>query len=200
LHGVRPPDRPDAGLGEPEVPDRALLDQLLHRSGHVLDWHVGVDAVLVEQVDAVGPEPPERVLDGAPDRLGPAVEALRPAAGLDTFEIPAELRRDHDLVANGLERLTDELLVRERTVHLRGVEEPDAAIDRGADHRDHLLRVTRRAVAEAHRHAAEAELRDLEVAVSKGAGLHRSPRQRGASLSVAARASGLVMRSTMRRA
>ena len=47
-------------------------------------------------------------------------------------EVEAELRRDHDLVADGLERLADELLVRERPVHLRGVEERHAALDRGA--------------------------------------------------------------------
>ena len=36
------------------------LDQVLHRAGDVLDRHVRVDAVLVEQVDDVGPEPLQR--------------------------------------------------------------------------------------------------------------------------------------------
>ena len=56
-------------------------------------------------------------------------------------EVEAELRRDHDLVADRRERLADELLVRERAVDLRGVEERDAALDRRADERDHLAAV-----------------------------------------------------------
>ena len=72
--------------------------------------------------------------------LGAAVEA----AGLTArSEVEAELGRDHDLVADGLERLADELFVGERAVDLRGVEEGDAALDGGADQRDHLLLVRR---------------------------------------------------------
>ena len=44
-------------LGQAEVLDLALLDQVLHRAGHVLDRHVRVDAVLIEQVDRVDLQP-----------------------------------------------------------------------------------------------------------------------------------------------
>ena len=60
LDGVGPADRLHARLGEAEVLDLALPDQLLHRPGHVLDRHVRVDAVLIEQVDDVDLEPLER--------------------------------------------------------------------------------------------------------------------------------------------
>jgi hypothetical protein len=106
---VRPADRPHAGLGEPEVPNLALLDQVLDSARHVLDRDVRVHPVLVEQVEAVGPEPLQRLLDGAPVRVGPAVEA----AGLPGGELEAELRRDDDLVADRFERFADELLVGE---------------------------------------------------------------------------------------
>ena len=43
-----------AGLGQAEVLDLAFPDQVLHRARDVLDRHVRVDAVLVEQVDGVG--------------------------------------------------------------------------------------------------------------------------------------------------
>ena len=99
------------------------------------------------------------LFDAAPDRLRAAVDA----AGLARRELEAELGRDHDLVADRLERLADELLVRERAVDLRGVEERDAAVDRGPEQRDHLLRLRERREAGAHAHAAEAERRDLEV-------------------------------------
>ena len=49
----------------------------------------------------------------------------RPAVA--AVEVEAELRRDHDLIADRGERFADELLVRERAVDLRGVEERHAA-------------------------------------------------------------------------
>jgi len=80
------------------------------------------------------------------------------------FQVESELGCDHDLLADGSERLANELFVRERTVDLRGIEEGQATLDRGADQRDHLLGIRGRAVAAAHPHAAEADCRDLQVA------------------------------------
>ena len=40
-----------AGFGKPEMPNLAFLDQLLDRPGNIFDRHVGVDPVLVQQVD-----------------------------------------------------------------------------------------------------------------------------------------------------
>jgi hypothetical protein len=57
---VGPADRRRAGLGQAEVIDLAFLDQLLHGPGHLLDGHGRVDAVLVEEVDGLDPEPPLR--------------------------------------------------------------------------------------------------------------------------------------------
>src|SRR2546422_5283799 len=55
-------------LGKTEVPDLACLDQIFHRSRHVLDGYVGINAVLIEQVDPVGLESFERGLSDFPDR------------------------------------------------------------------------------------------------------------------------------------
>ena len=54
LDGVGAADGRGAGLGQAEVPDLAGRDELLDRAGDVLDGHLRVDAVLVEQVDDVG--------------------------------------------------------------------------------------------------------------------------------------------------
>ncbi len=98
LHRVRPPDGRCAGLGEAEMPDLALLDQLLHRAGDILDRHVGIDAVLVEQIDDVGLQSLERGLGHLADALRPAVQAaLLARRGID---IEAEFGRDHDLFAD----------------------------------------------------------------------------------------------------
>ena len=53
-------DRLRARLRQAEVPDLAFRDQLPDGAGDVLDRHVRVDAVLVEQVDAIGPQPLQR--------------------------------------------------------------------------------------------------------------------------------------------
>ena len=66
LHGVRPADGLHAGLGEAEVPHLALGDQLLDRARHLLDRHVRVDAVLVEEVDRVGAQALQRGLRDLP--------------------------------------------------------------------------------------------------------------------------------------
>jgi hypothetical protein len=60
--------------------------------------------------------------------LAPGGSASEPAnPQLKTVE--SELRGDQDLLADGLERFADELLVRERPVHVCGVEEDRAAFD-----------------------------------------------------------------------
>jgi hypothetical protein len=108
LHRVRAADRLYARLQEAEVAHLALLDQLLDGPGDLLDRHVGVDAVLVEQVDPVGAQPPQRVVYARADCLRAAVE---PGLAAGAEEVEAELGRDHDLLAYGFERLADQLLV-----------------------------------------------------------------------------------------
>ena len=117
------------GSERPKCRDLALRDELLDRAGDLLDRHVRVDAVLVEEVDVVGPQPLERGLGDLLDVLGAAVHAALP--GLDPgLEVEAELGGDHDLLAYGLERLAHELLVGERAVGLGRVEERHAAARR----------------------------------------------------------------------
>ena len=198
LDGVGAADRLHAGLGQAEVADLALVDEVLDGAGDVLDRDVRVDAVLVEQVDRVGAQSLQRALDAAADRLGAAVERARSDR---TLQVEPELRRDHDLVADRLERLADELLVGERAVDLRGVEEGDAAVDGGADQRDHLLLVRGRTEGVAHAHAPEADRRDLQAG-SEGS-LHHGfislirSWSGGTSLSVVERACGLVIRRSV---
>src|SRR5208283_1057086 len=64
------------------------------------------------------------------------------------------------------------ILIGEGAVDFGGIEEGDAALHGGADQGDHLAALMRRAVAEAHAHAAEAEGGDLKVAVAESALLH----------------------------
>ena len=56
-----------AGLGQAEVPYLARRDELRDCPGDVLDRHLRVDAVLVQQVDPVGAQAPQRTVDRVPD-------------------------------------------------------------------------------------------------------------------------------------
>ena len=71
---MRAADRLHAGFRQAEVLDLAFLDQILHRARDILDRHVRVDAVLIEQIDHVGLEPLQRGLGDLLDVLRPAVQ------------------------------------------------------------------------------------------------------------------------------
>jgi hypothetical protein len=91
-------------------------DQLLDRACDIFHRHSRIDAVLVEQVDVVGPQPLQRTFDHVAEVLGAAVEVD------DLALVEAELCADENLVAHRLQRLAHPLLVDERTKGFRGVE------------------------------------------------------------------------------
>jgi hypothetical protein len=74
LHGVGLADVLGARFRKPEMPDLAFRDQLLDRARHVLDWHVRVNAMLVEEVDGLDTQPLQRRVAHLADVLGPAIE------------------------------------------------------------------------------------------------------------------------------
>ena len=160
LDGVGAAENLDTGFGQAEVGDLAGVDEFLDGSGDILDRHVGIDPMLVEQVDTVGVEPTQGVLDGGADVVGPAVQA----GGAVAVEGESELGGDHHVVADVGQSLADELLVGERPVDLGSVEEGDAELDRLADDGDAVLLVEVQAVGMAEAHAAEADGGDLQVA------------------------------------
>ena len=102
MDGVGAADVRRARLRQAEEAHLACGDELAHGAGDILDRHRRVDAVLVEQVDVVGPQPLQRALDGRADVLRAAVG---PASDLlAVLEPEAELGGDHHLVAAALKR------------------------------------------------------------------------------------------------
>ena len=83
--------------------------------------------MLVEEVDAVGPQPLQRALHRRANTLRPAValDADLLAAGEDE----TELGRDDHLVAAAGEGSSEQVLVGERAVGLGGIEEGTAELD-----------------------------------------------------------------------
>ena len=96
--------------------------------------------MLIEQVDGLDSEALERPFDRLPDALRLAGDAaVRPGLRID---VEAELGRDHHVVPERAQRLADDLLVLERPIDLGGIEEGNAAFDRGADQLDAFLLAT----------------------------------------------------------
>jgi hypothetical protein len=146
------------------VQDLALLDELGHSSDGLLDLDVGIDTVLVVEVDVVGAQASQRTLDRAADVVGRAVERAErgQVAGRRRVHPASELRRDHILVPVTLDRASDQFLVGQGSVQLRGVDEVDPELERPLDRRDRLVLVGR-AVERGHAHASESEGRDLQI-------------------------------------
>ena len=133
------------GFGEAKVLHLALLDQFLHGSCDVFDGHVGIDAVLVEDVNAVDVQTLQRCCGNLLDVLRAAVEAP-PSRTSIWIEIKAELGGDHDLFADRGERFAQKQLIGERAIHFGRVKEGEVTIHGGVEERDHLPLVLRGAI------------------------------------------------------
>jgi hypothetical protein len=145
-----------------------------------------VDAVLVEQVDAVGIQP----MQASPPPLDVVGAAVQPARG-GAVVTEAELGGDHDLVADAGECIADEFLVGERSVNLSGV---NNVVPRSTAAWMTLM-PSCSAVTEAH--AAEAERGHLQAAGAEGAEIHEYSLSEG--WTVIAGGEGQASRRTPRR-
>src|SRR5207237_2814025 len=159
---VRAPDGLFARLGQPEVTDLSLPDEIGHRAHHLLDRHLLGDAVLVEEVDVVGLEPARGGFHHLADVLRAAIEAN----DLPIVEPEAELGGDDHLIALALESASEKLLVVPDAVGLGGVEERHPQLD-GALDGSERFRIVAGAVRLAHPNETEAQLRDIESLISE---------------------------------
>ena len=151
------------GSERPKCSTFPALIRSLTGAGHVFDWDCEIDAVLIVEIDAIGPEALQRFLDDAPDALRPAVQSVR------AIDLEAELGGDRDLVADRCEGLADQFLVDVGAVDFRGVEERDASLLSVANHTDALGPVHARTVmAAAQAHVAEAKLRHHQTSQFPG--------------------------------
>ncbi len=153
------------------MPDLALGDQILDCAGDIFDRHIGIDAMLIEQIDDVGPEAFQRSLGDRADVLGAAVHPGLPAGR--RLDAETELGGDHHPLAHRGQRFAHHLFVGEGTIDLRRVEEGDAAVDCRADQRDAVGFAEGMAIGKVQAHAAEANGRNLETVLAEYALFHR---------------------------
>ena len=170
LHGGDGMDRVGAadGLGadfrQADEAHFAGRNQRRHGADGVLDRHLGVDPVQIEQVDHVGAETLERTLDGTAGIVGAAIKTGEAGRDLEVGCDPeTEFRRDDEVAASARDGAADQLLVVVRTIDLGGIEEGDAQFAGAMDRGDGLC-VVALPIGRGHAHAAEAEGGDGEVA------------------------------------
>ena len=142
-----------------DVADLALVDEVGERAEGLLDVGVGARAVDLVEVDPVGVQAAQRVLDRPDD---PAPGAALPVGVLAHGAV--ELGGQDDVVAAALEGLADDLLGLALGVDVGGVDEVDAGVQRGVDDADGVVVVGVAPGAEHHR--AEAHLADRDAGAS----------------------------------
>jgi hypothetical protein len=76
------------------------------------------------------------------------------------------------LLAKWRERLAEQSFICERPANFRGIEERDTSMNRRMKQPRHLFHILRRPVRKTHPHAAKAEGRNFQVALSECAILY----------------------------
>ena len=119
-----PLDLIDPHLADARVPDLPAAAVLVDHAQAVLEWRLRVDPVEVVELDAVGPQPAEALLDLASQHVGPALPRVECALG-----------GNHDPLGEGRQGGTDRLLALAACVQVGGVDEVDPGGDRLLDER-----------------------------------------------------------------
>src|SRR5437879_5764981 len=150
-----------SGFRHPEMVYLALADQSLKGPGDIFDRHVGIDAVLVEEINCVGSQSLQCRIRVLANAFGPAVESFGRSAFLES-----EFRGDDDILAKRLDRLPYQFLIYIWPVSLGRIEECHAAFIGCADQLNRFVLFCGRAVAKAKPHATQSESRDFQSAAS----------------------------------
>jgi len=156
FHDLRGGDRRGA-----ERADLAGVDEIRKHPERLVDVRVRVEAVDLVEIDPVGVEPAQTVLDRLRDPAPGGSAVVRVLTERQT-----DLRGEHDVVAAAVgQGLADDRLRLPGRVEVGRVDEVDAGVERAVDDPDRVVVVT---VAErAEHHRAEAQLTDRDAGASQ---------------------------------
>src|ERR1700722_15518734 len=115
-----------ACLGKAEVAYLSGYYQIRHGADCFFNRSLRVDSVLIVEIDRVDAEPLQAGVAGSADVLRAAVHSARAIR----LAHDTELGGDDDFVAMRFERAAYQLFIGVRAVHVRGIEEVDAEIER----------------------------------------------------------------------
>src|SRR5687767_5446458 len=154
----------DSRFGESPMQNLSLIHKVLDRSSNVFDRHFRIDAMLIEKIYTVGPQPFERSFNDSLDVIWFAVKPRKPLSRLLIY-VPTELGSHPDLISKRLDRLAEDPLVFEWPVCFGTVEERNATIVGRANNADHFRPVRYRGlVPPMHVLNAQPDCRDLQLA------------------------------------
>src|SRR6185437_4802082 len=168
MHRVCPPQSSRRGLAHPQMPHLSRAYEIGHRSDRILDRHLGIDAMLIVEIDVIHAQTPQRCIARLPHVIRRAVDAK---IGTGFRAHVPELGREHYPVATIADRLSNELLVGEGSVHVRCVQQRYSELDRAMNRRDRFA-VIMCAVEVAHSHAPESECGYFQAFTAKTSFLH----------------------------
>jgi hypothetical protein len=154
------------------VADLAGRDEVVERPDRLVDRDRRVGAVRLVDVDVVDAESAQAVVDRPHD---PASRVA--AAALHAIDRVVELGAQHDVVASTGDRLTDDRLVLAVGIHVGGVDQVDAGVERPVD--DAETRITIAVAPRPKHHGAQPQPADKQSGSAERARLHRPTSTRG---------------------
>src|SRR6266705_2735978 len=150
----RPAQSICSGLRETDVANLAFLDQFGQGSHSFLDRRVGIDAVLVVEIDVVGPQPLQAAFAGLLHIVGLAADAAKVRIVGVTND--PELRGQNYIIAFAFKGASDEFFVLVGAVYVSGIEKVYAEFERAMNGRERFVVIAPR-VELRHSHTAQSE-------------------------------------------
>ena len=151
------------GFGKPEVLHLAGANQFFDGTGDVFDWHLGIDAVLIEQIDRFDPEAFQRRFGDLLDMFGAAVQAVLLALRVN-FE--TEFCGDDHVSAEWRQGFAHQDFIRKWAV-ISAVSKNVMPCSTAARITAIMACFSTPHLAASHPHAAESDRRDFKITVSK---------------------------------
>jgi hypothetical protein len=118
-------------IADADGADFAGYEQILHRAGALFHRHVRIGPMHLIKIDDIGLQPAQRIVDFLQDAAATGV-----AERLAVLPVEACFGGDGHLRAPASQRRTDDLLGMAEAIDRRGVDQCDAAIDRGLNGAD----------------------------------------------------------------
>src|SRR5882672_10302097 len=137
MHFACAANRLGSCLGETEVTDLPRFHQLSHRADGIFDRGIGIDAMLIIEIDNVGSEALQTGFASGTDVFGRS-GYFAPGRIVGRSH-DSELGGDGDFVAPSANRSADQLLVAMRSISVRGIPEGDTEFERAVQGVHRLL-------------------------------------------------------------
>ncbi len=150
---VRPADGRGGRLRQSEVAHLSGTNQFRHRAHGFFDRHIGIDAVLIIQIDSFRTQPFQAGVTARADIFRPPVDAAR--CGICPVSHNPELGGQKNLVTQTPDRLANQHFVVTVAVNVRRIQKGDAQLD-GAVNGGRRFRIVPRSIELGHPHAAQA--------------------------------------------